>query len=291
MPEASPLPGTWGPHGCRAAVSVTFDNLGEAADLERGLWPSNKPLGQHPSVTHALPAILEMLQELSLHATFFIEGLSVEMYHAAISEIIKDGHEIGSHAWRHEAWQQLDAAQEEQILKRSIAALAKSGIRPRGFRPPGGGLTSTSSRLYKEVGFTYCSPSSAHARTGIADGLVFLPFEWRCVDAFYYLAHFGDLRALHGEPYDTLPASYLYTAMHSALEECIQQGSYLSFIFHPFLEEDGERIEVMRSLLKELRDCAQDDIVWCAPCGEIAGWMLEHPKDFTTTLPLHPGQQ
>ena len=34
-----------GPHACRAAVSVTFDNLGEAADLERGLWPEGEPSG------------------------------------------------------------------------------------------------------------------------------------------------------------------------------------------------------------------------------------------------------
>ena len=37
MGEAQGLPiSGWGPEACRAAVSVTFDNLGEAADLERG---------------------------------------------------------------------------------------------------------------------------------------------------------------------------------------------------------------------------------------------------------------
>jgi hypothetical protein len=46
---------SWGPDNRRAAVSITFDNLGEAADLERGLWPKDKPLGQHSSVTHSLP--------------------------------------------------------------------------------------------------------------------------------------------------------------------------------------------------------------------------------------------
>ena len=32
---------------------LTFDNLGEAADLERGRWPADAPLGRHASVTRA----------------------------------------------------------------------------------------------------------------------------------------------------------------------------------------------------------------------------------------------
>ena len=55
MGEAQERP-AWGPHACRAAVSVTFDNLGEAADLERGLWPEGEPLGRHYSVKRTLPA-------------------------------------------------------------------------------------------------------------------------------------------------------------------------------------------------------------------------------------------
>jgi hypothetical protein len=46
---------TWGPGAQRAAVSVTFDNLGEPADLERGLWPEREPLGRHFSVKRMLP--------------------------------------------------------------------------------------------------------------------------------------------------------------------------------------------------------------------------------------------
>src|SRR5215204_383525 len=64
-------PAAWGPDTCRAAVSVTFDNLGEAADLERGLWPDDEPLGRHFSVQRALPRILEKLEGLGLRSTFF----------------------------------------------------------------------------------------------------------------------------------------------------------------------------------------------------------------------------
>ncbi len=38
---------TWGPQGRRASVSVTFDNLGEACDINMGRWPAGSPVGSH----------------------------------------------------------------------------------------------------------------------------------------------------------------------------------------------------------------------------------------------------
>jgi peptidoglycan/xylan/chitin deacetylase (PgdA/CDA1 family) len=73
-------PSVWGPDACRAAVSVTFDNLGEAADLERGVWPEDEPLGLHFSVKRTLPRILDTLDKLGLRTTFFVEGLNAELY-------------------------------------------------------------------------------------------------------------------------------------------------------------------------------------------------------------------
>src|SRR3712207_2239473 len=100
-------PDVWGPDARRAAVTVTFDNLGEAADLERWLWPESEPLGRHFSVRRMLPRILGMLEELGLHATFFVEGLNAELYPEALLEIANSGHEIGYHGWRHEYWTDL----------------------------------------------------------------------------------------------------------------------------------------------------------------------------------------
>ena len=64
----------------RAAVTVSFDNLGEVTELARGEWPAGEPLGQHFSVTRALPRILALLDELGLRATFFVEGRNTELY-------------------------------------------------------------------------------------------------------------------------------------------------------------------------------------------------------------------
>src|ERR1700727_398439 len=41
-----------------SVVSVTFDNLGEAAQLELGMWPAEVPEGQHFTVVEVLPRLL-----------------------------------------------------------------------------------------------------------------------------------------------------------------------------------------------------------------------------------------
>ncbi len=161
---------------------MTFDNLGEAADLERGQWPEDEPLGRHFSVRRMLPRILGMLEELGLHATFFVEGLNAELYPEALQQIADSGHELGYHGWRHEYWPNLSPSQEARLLERGVYKMVELGVRPRGFRPPGGRLTPTSPELLDDLGFTHCSP--AGLGIGILGNLIVLPFEWRLIDAY-----------------------------------------------------------------------------------------------------------
>src|SRR5215213_6356822 len=107
-----------GPEARRAAVSVTFDNLGEAADLERGLWPVDKSIGHHFSVSRMLPRILSMLEEIGLHATFFVEGINAELYPEALLQIAGSGHELGYHGWCHEYWPNVSTSEEARLLGR-----------------------------------------------------------------------------------------------------------------------------------------------------------------------------
>jgi len=79
------------------AVVLTFDNLGEASELERGTWPADARLGQHESVRGALPRLLDELDSFGLLATFFVEGINCELYPDAVREIATRGHEVGMH--------------------------------------------------------------------------------------------------------------------------------------------------------------------------------------------------
>jgi peptidoglycan/xylan/chitin deacetylase (PgdA/CDA1 family) len=245
----------------RAAVSVTFDNLGEVSDLERGWWPEDEPLGRHHSVTRALPQLLAALDGAGLRATFFVEGLNTELYPETLRELDARGHEVACHGWRHERWAALDPAAERESLRRSAEGMRALGLDPAGFRPPGGELTAATPGLLRELGFAYCSPEEG-AATG---GFPALPFRWPLLDAFHYLPHFADRR---GTP-EPLPPEHLRAAVRAALEETARDGGFLALLFHPFLADSEERLAVIRDVLGRVRELTDAGAVTCAPCREL----------------------
>ena len=279
-------PSVWGPDSRLAGVSVTFDNLGEAADLERGQWPENEPLGRHFSMKRTLPRILDTLEELALRATFFVEGINAELYSEALLEISNSGHELGYHGWRHEFWPNLNPSNEARLLERGVRKMDELGVRPRGFRPPGGRLTPSSPELLESLGFTHCSP--AGVGIGFLGNLVVLPFEWRLIDAYYYLPRFGGLRETATGSSEPLPPVRFRETLSSALQGVVRDGGHLTLVFHPFLEEQEDRFGIMRGALEAVRDLAQDGLVWCAPCRDVVSWVREHPGAFGNGLRLDP---
>jgi peptidoglycan/xylan/chitin deacetylase (PgdA/CDA1 family) len=284
LPEETPS--VWGPDSRRAGVSVTFDNLGEAADLERGQWPENEPLGRHFSVKRALPRVLDTLEKLALRATFFVEGINAELYPEALLEISNSGHELGYHGWRHEFWPNLNPSNEARLLERGVRKMDELGVRPRGFRPPGGRLTPSSPELLESLGFTHCSP--AGVGIGFLGNLVVLPFEWRLIDAYFYLPRFGGLRETDTGSSESLPLVRFRETLSSALQGVVRDGGHLTLVFHPFLEEQEDRFEIMREALEAVRDLSQDGLVWCAPCRDVVSWVRERPGAFGNGLRLDP---
>jgi len=219
-----------------AGTGLSFDNLGEVTALARGEWPASAPVGEHWSVTEALPRLLALLDEVDLRATFFVEGLNAELYPDALRELDAAGHEVAFHGWRHEPWGGLEPARERELFERGVEAFDALGLRPIGFRPPGGELTAATIPLLRELGFRYVSPTGDAVSE--ADGIAVLPFRWEHVDAWYYLDGF------EGPP----SAAALQSAMLDALE-----AEYATLIFHPFLTGTDERFAVLREVLERAR--------------------------------------
>jgi peptidoglycan/xylan/chitin deacetylase (PgdA/CDA1 family) len=235
-------------------VSVTFDNLGEAAEIQLG---AHSPRGEHFSVVEVLPRLLELLGGLDLRATFFVEGINAEVYPDALRSIADAGHEVAAHAWCHEEWAALDPAREVELLDRATAALGAIGIEPRGFRPPGGGLTEQTGRLLAERGYAYHSPAGDRER--VADGLAVLPFRWPLVDAYYYMPNFAGLRESHGDGAEPLEPADLRRAMLTALDEHRESDGHLVLILHPFLLALGdEALAATTDVLTRVRELGDD---------------------------------
>jgi peptidoglycan/xylan/chitin deacetylase (PgdA/CDA1 family) len=244
-------------------VSVTFDNLGEASELERGTWPEGQPLGEHYSVRESLPQLLRILAAEDIHATFFVEGLNGELYPEALGGLAAAGHEVACHGWRHEDdWAELDAAGERELLARAHAALGA----PTGFRPPGGELTASSAALLSELGFTYCSPAG-EATDRLGD-LAVLPFRWPLIDAYYYLPHFADLRRAHGDPEEPMAPAALRDAVLGALDEHVRGDGHLVLLFHPFLLSSGP--DAVAAALSRVGELARAGELRCLRMDEAA---------------------
>ena len=247
-----------------AAYTLTFDNLGEVTALQRGEFPAGAPLGRHFSVTRALPRILGLLDEVGLRATFFVEGRNTELYPDTLAELSAAGHEVAYHGWCHEDWAGLVEHEEAELLARGVRALDELGLRPLGFRPPGGGLTPSTLRLLRALGFTYCSPAGEDA--AVQDGIAILPFAWETVDAYHYLPRFAGLRG------STAPRSPAELA--AVLDRALAAGRHPSVVFHAFLAEPEERFSVMRRHLEAVRAMVDRGELWCAPYREVAARTL-----------------
>ncbi len=266
--------GRW-PDGYQCAISITMDNMGEAAELYRGTWPSDRTVGLHPAVTQYLPEMMLILDEYAVSATYFVEGWSTGHYPGVLGSLRRTGHEVAFHGWQHEPWSQLSPDDERELFDRSLNGFAKLGLTVRGFRPPGGVLTDLSPQLLSENGFTYCSPAAADA--AIRDGIVYLPFSWTRIDAYYYSDAFAGLRSVKGDSENPIAPAVFQDRLDSLIDERLASGGYTALLFHPFLTSTEDRLDVMRHTVRRLNN---DSRIWCAPCREIAQWVLEHPEEF-----------
>jgi Polysaccharide deacetylase len=275
------------------ALSVTFDNLGEAADLELGLWPERKRQGRHPSVERTLPRLLALLERNGVRATFFVEGLNAELYPDALRLIADAGHEVACHAWRHEEWGSLDERREREVLERATNALAGAGLPPAGFRPPGGRLNRASAHLLSANGYRYASPCGE--RTERVDGLALLPFQWSLVDAWYHFPRAGGLRGrLVGDEEESvragrLPArargaafraavrlgavrgaGRLRTAMLNQIEALAREDGHRALVFHPFLLGWRRTERALAEVLQRVSGLARSGALRVVPMAEVA---------------------
>lgn len=260
-----------------AALSLTFDNLGEAAELEMGALAADAPLGRHETALEVVPRLLGQLAERQIAATFFVEGLNAELYPDLLREIDARGHEVAYHAWRHEQWADLSATEQAENLNRGIAAFAQLGLEIAGLRPPGGQLGEGGTRVLCEAGLRYCSPAGSGA--GLENGVALLPFQWRHLDASCVLPPLTAAREeMTGSPNPVEPAAFL-ASLDAAIERLGEDGGHLAIVLHPFML-GWLGAEHLSGLLDRVAMAAAEEEVWVGRCVDAAEQVLAEPERF-----------
>jgi hypothetical protein len=272
--------GNFGPAGLPSALVLTIDNLGEARALERGTQPPDEPVGNDPSVTLALPWLLDELGAHSLSATFFVEAINTELYPDALKELAARGHELGLHGWRHEQWASLSAVDERDIFTRGAGAFAGLGIEVRGFRPPGGELNSRTPALLRGAGLSWCSPAGGTA--GVRHGLAYVPFGWDLVDAYHLMDSFGALRRSRGDPESAVDPGELADRWEEELADLANTGSLRTLVLHPFLMLDERWAGGVSRLFAFMAELARERRTWVVAGGVFADWLMRKGAALTS---------
>lgn len=100
------------------------------------------------------PQILDMLKAYGVKATFFVLGKKAEAHPDVIRRMVKEGHLVGNHSYRHPLFTKLtvdefakEVEQTEDVLNRII------GIRPKLLRPPYGEINEEQLQWAKNSGY------------------------------------------------------------------------------------------------------------------------------------------
>lgn len=91
--------------------------------------------GPHNKTT---PQLLQVLKEKNVKVTMFILGENAKKYPELVALAAKDGHEIATHAYTHNALTKMSQAECAAELDKTEKILKSLSIKPQLFRPPGG---------------------------------------------------------------------------------------------------------------------------------------------------------
>jgi len=263
------------PNGAKCAVTLTFDNFGESFDLLRHGHAGGANADGVYAPRRGIERVLDLLARYSIPATFFVEGWNARKYADLAREIVAQGHEIGGHGWMHEAWSELPAERERELIQRTTTTLSDVlGHAPSGWRAPSGLTTEWTLGYLYEAGYSYDSSFGDDdvpylIATDSGDEIVELPWSWSLDDAVYY-AHPGTMR----RPSEV---AQLWIEEFDAAYELA--GNFM-LVCHPRYSGRPARIRALEQLIQHIRT---HDGVWFTRSSDLA----TAARDWSA-IPHHP---
>jgi peptidoglycan/xylan/chitin deacetylase (PgdA/CDA1 family) len=256
-------------------------------------------------IRHALYSILDTLQKYNGAPTFFIPAVVLNRHPALISEIARDGAEIGIHGYVHNDYRTLSEGEQYKQTERAISVFQHLQVPFQGFRNPYFCWNDASLRVFTALGFTYESNEAIlHddidldglppiLRSGFEKSLAL--FQAIPCSAYTLRPHFeGTLLRLPASiPDDEVLFDRLRITdpeevgqiWSKGMQRAYDLGGLYSLNLHP------ERGVLCKQALDRLLSYARSRPlpVWLARQEDIAQWWKEHSQFRLNIAPLAPG--
>lgn len=251
-------------------VALTFDVDAETLWLNRDPENASRPVvmsqGRYGAKV-GLRRILDLLDDHSVVATFFVPGWVAEEYPTEISDIVARGHEIGHHGYLHEWPSRLSRDEEHAVLARGLEALTRTtGVRPVGYRAPGLELSANTLELLAAEGFRYSSNlMDADAPYVLEVGvgkLVELPLDWALTDSTHFLY------ALQLPGTRIAATSVAREIWFDALDAAQAAGHPFLLTMHPQLIGRPYRIGLLDEVIRRAKSRGNARFVTCLELAE-----------------------
>ena len=277
------------PNGAQCAVVFSVD-----PDAESGIVFS-KP---HDAATRldemeerrfdprtGVPRILRLFERYGVPSTWFIPGYTITHHTDVVRAIQASGCELGAHGNVHEPPHLLNGPDDERRVLAEQLALFQDvlGVRPLGYRAPGGSLTIHTPSILRESGFLYHSNLMGDDIPYFVDTphgpLVEVPTSWQLNDAPFYRHVYG-LSNQMASP-DRVVGQWIqeFDGMYR------ENGCYV-MIVHPYVTGRASRLAGLERLIRTIRGYPG---VWWTTLLEVARWQLETRQNLDVVVPI-PGQ-
>lgn len=102
--------------------------------------------------SHNTPALLDMLAEYKIPATFFLLGGQVVYYPALVKRMVAEGHEVGNHSWSHPNLRRLGFKEQARQIEETDSFLRSLGATPLFMRPPYGSFDDNTIKILENLG-------------------------------------------------------------------------------------------------------------------------------------------
>jgi len=260
------------PAGKRAAaiISVIFDDgmdaVAKAPDLaERAKSHSVWLYGARRGVER----LCRTFEDTRIRTSWFVPGLVAETHGALLRAVADAGHELESHGWGFECYDQLLRADSLALLERSRQALEEVSDRvPAGFRLPIGAWPEGFDHVLKEAGFLWSASLNGDDVPYLhPSSLLEIPVHLELEDRPYFQFNFtppfpkGLSRIAS---YDSVLSNWI-----AEFDAYRQFGGSFVLQLRPEMTGTPGRIGLVEAMINHMQSC---DDVWIATADEVAQW-------------------